>query len=113
MKKVEAYVKARRVHEVLEYLHEIEGLTGMSTFGIHGFGRSRDPDNPVHITDTTTTAEGHAKVEVVCRNELVGSVVDAIRKGAHTGLRADGKIYIFAVEDAIRISTGERGEGAV
>jgi nitrogen regulatory protein PII len=113
MRKIEAYVKARRVHEVLELLHEIEGLTGMSTFGVHGFGRGRDMGSAAHITDTTQKSEAHAKVEVVCRDELVEQVIASIQKGAHTGLRADGKIYLYQVEDAVRISTGERGEAAV
>jgi nitrogen regulatory protein P-II 1 len=113
MKKIEAYIKSQRLIEVIEDLHQIEGLTGVSVFDIRGFGRTRGEDEPVRIVDNTITWVPHVKLEIVCCDDLVETVVDAVQRGAHTGLRADGKIYIYPVEDAIRISTGERGEPAV
>jgi nitrogen regulatory protein PII len=113
MKKIEAYIKSHRLTEVIEDLHGIEGLTGVSVFDIRGFGRSRGKNEPVHIVDNMITWVPHVKLEIVCRDDLVETVVGAIQQGAHTGLRADGKIYIYPVEDAIRISTAERGERAV
>jgi nitrogen regulatory protein PII len=112
VKKVEAYIKSQRLTEVLELLHEIEGLTGMSTHPINGFGRTRGEPG-IHIVDTPERSVAHHKVEVVCRDELYRRVVEAIKTGAHTGLRSDGKIYVYTVEEAIRISTGEEGERAV
>lgn len=53
------------------------------------------------------------KLEVFCRDELVEEVVAAIERAAHTGLKGDGKIYVVNVEQAVRISTGERGIGAI
>ena len=67
----------------------------------------------MRIVDNNINWVPHVKLEIVCRDNLVKQVVDAIQRGAHTGLRADGKIYISEVTDAIRISTGERGEAAV
>jgi len=113
VKKVDAYIKRQRLTEVVEVLHQIEGLTGVSVFDIHGFGRSRGRDEPVHIVDNAVRWVPHVKLEIVCRDELVEQVIAAIRKGAHTGLRADGKIYVSPVEDAVRISSNERGEDAV
>ena len=113
MKRIDAYIKRDRLTSVIEGLHNIEGLTGVSVFDIHGFGRSRGKDEPVHIVDNAVRWVPHVKLEIVCRDELVDTVVEAIQQGAHTGLRADGKVYISPVEDAVRISTGERGEGAV
>lgn len=113
MKRIDAYIKRQRLTEVIEHLHQIDGLTGVSVFDIHGFGRSRGEDEPIHIVDNSVRWVPHAKLEIVCRDESVERVIDAIQQGAHTGLRADGKIYVSPVEDAVRISTGERGEDAV
>jgi len=113
MKKIEAYIKKHRLHEVVERLHLIEGLTGVSIHEIQGFGRTRGRDEPVRIVDNAVNWVPHVKLEIFCADALSAPVVEAITVGAHTGLRADGKIYISGVDDAVRISTGERGEGAV
>jgi nitrogen regulatory protein PII len=111
--RIEAYIKTQRLTEVIEDLHDIEGLTGVSVLDIRGFGHTLGKDEPVHIVDNTITWVPHVKLEIFCLNGLVEAVVSAIRQGAHTGLRADGKIYVSPVVDAVRISTGERGERAV
>lgn len=113
MKKIEAYVKSHRLIDVVEELHLIEGLTGVSVHDIKGFGRTRDNGEHVRIVDNTINSEPHVKMEIFCLDDLAERVIAAILKGAHTGLRADGKIYVTPVEDAVRISTGERGETAV
>lgn len=63
--------------------------------------------------DTSERSVSHHKIEVVCSTQVYADVVNAIKQGAHTGLRSDGKIYVYAVEEAVRISTGEKGEKAV
>ena len=113
MKKIEAYIKSSRLEEVIELLHTIEGLTGVSVHDIRGFGRSRKKDKPVHIVDNTLNWEPHAKLEIFCQDDHVETIITEILKGAHTGLRADGKIYVSSVQQAVRIGTGERGEAAV
>ena len=113
MKKIDAYIKANRLVEVIELLHEVEGLTGVSVMDMKGFGRTRGENAPVRIVDNNINWVPHVKLEVVCADSLVERITAAIQKGAHTGLRADGKIYISAVEEAVRISTGDRGEAAV
>lgn len=55
----------------------------------------------------------HAKVDVVCPDDLAAEVIATIERHADTGLRGDGKIYVSRIEDAVRIATGERGESAV
>ena len=113
MKKIEAYIKSHRLIGVVEELHTIEGLTGVSVHDIKGFGRMRDDDDHVRIVDNTINWEPHVKLEIFCLDDLADAVIAAILRGAHTGLRADGKVYVSPVEDAVRISTGERGEKAV
>ena len=113
MKKIEAYIKAHRLQEVIERLHVIDGLTGVSIHEIKGYGRIRGEDEPVRIVDTAINDVAHVKIEIFCLTEIADQVIDAIIQGAHTGLRSDGKIYVTPVEEAIRISTDERGESAV
>ena len=114
MKEVKAYIKTLKESDVIEELHKIEGLTGATVLPVKaGFGREQRIEGPVRIVDNTVHFVPHVKLEVVCGDDLVESVVQAIQKGAHTGLREDGKIYVSDVQDAVRISTGERGEQAV
>jgi nitrogen regulatory protein PII len=113
MKKIEAYIKTHRLDEVIERLHVIDNLTGVSVHDIKGFGRSRSKDEPIRIVDNSINWVPHVKLEIFCSDELKERVIDAIMGGAHTGLRADGKIYMSPVEDAIRISTRERGKAAI
>jgi len=113
MKKIESYIKSHRLTEVVERLHMIEGLTGVSTHEIKGFGRTRGEDEPVRIVDNTISSEPHVKLELFCLESLAEAVIEAILEGAHTGLRADGKIYVSPVENAVRISTRDRGEKAI
>ncbi len=108
MKEVKAYIKSHKLEDVTHALRQLEGLTGMSAVGVTGFGRSGDAS-----PDQLELLEKHVKVEVVCRDELVEEVVSLIQKVAHTGLRGDGKIYVSHVSRALRIETGERGNGAV
>jgi nitrogen regulatory protein PII len=113
MKKIEAYIKSHRLTEVVERLHMIEGLTGVSVHDIKGFGRTRGEDEPVRIVDNTINWVPHVKIEIFCHDSLAEKVIEAILEGAHTGLRADGKIYVSPAEDAVRISTRDRGDQAV
>ena len=113
MKQVTAYIKPHKLADVTRALHHIEGLTGASTFDVKGFGRGRAKNVPHTITEDLVDYVPHVRLEAVCRDEIVEEVVETIRRAAHTGLRGDGKIYVASVEDAVRISTGERGEAAV
>lgn len=113
MKEIIAYIKSERTTEVLEELHLIEGLTGVTFFEVQGFGRSRNKEEGVRINDDLLGFSPHTKIEIFCLDKVAAQVVTAIEKGAHTGLRADGKIYIKTIDDAIRISTMESGDVAV
>ena len=113
MKEIRAYVKQERFDAVAHALRNVEGLTGMSATRVEGFGRSRRPGERHGLADDLELLVTHVRVEVVCRDELVERVMEAIAAHARTGLRGDGKIYVSRIEDALRIATGERGEGAV
>ena len=92
-------------------LHRVEGLRGASLVDVHGFGRGgADAHEEV---EEDLGAVRHTRIEVYCDDGLVEAIVTAVETAAHTGLRGDGKIYVSPVEQAVRISTGERGEAAV
>lgn len=111
MKEIKAYIKQHKLDAVIWALHRIEGLSGVSVVAARGCGRGwRHPDaDPGDLVSERLSM----KVEVFCRDELVEEIVAAIEKAAHTGLKGDGKIYVANIEQAVRISTGERGIGAI
>ncbi len=94
-------------------LHDLEGLTGLSVTKVQGFGRSRAKGAQDRIIESMVEYVPHIKMEIFCKDELVNRITTVIQENAHTGLRGDGKIYVLAIEDALRISTGEKGESAV
>lgn len=113
MKQIVAFIKPHKLDEVASALHLIADLTGISVERIKGFGRTRAKGAAHRIEDDLVAYVEHCRLEVFCRDALVELVVSTIEKSAHTGLRGDGKIYVLQVEQAIRISSGERGEVAV
>ena len=104
MKKIEAFIKKHRLDEVARALHHVKELSGMTVTNARGFGRGRG-GSEAHPTPEM--------IEVFCPDALADEVLTAIERAAHTGLRGDGKAYLLPVEQAVRISTGERGDAAV
>jgi len=113
MKEIKAYLKPHKLSDVILALHKIEGLTGVSVSDIRGFGRGKAKTSREKVTEGLVDFLRGAKIEIVCRDDLVDRIVSTIETSARTGLRGDGKIYVSDVETAVRISTGERGESAV
>ncbi|MFH1241567.1 MAG: P-II family nitrogen regulator [Pseudomonadota bacterium] len=113
MKEIKAYIKPHKLSKVTLGLHKIEGLTGLSAMEVRGFGRGKAKDAPNRVVEDEIDYIPHVKIEIVCTDDKVEEIISVIEKSAHTGLRGDGKIYISTIDDAVRISTGERGEAAV
>ena len=108
MKEIKAYITRHKLDEVTRALHKVEGLTGMSVIDCSGYGRGL-----VKAAEPELDFHPGIRLEVICRDDLVEKVISTIEKAAHTGLKGDGKIYVSNIEQAVRISTGEHGEGAV
>ena len=113
MKQISAYIKPHMLSKVAMALNTLEGLTGLTVSSVQGFGRSRAKGARNRIVEDLVEYVPHVKIEIFCRDELTDSIISIIQENAHTGLRGDGKIYIMSVENAIRVSSGERGESAV
>ena len=105
MKTIIAFIKPHKLDDVTLALQKLDGLTGMSVSTVHGFGRGK-------ASEDVAAREEHVRIEIVCLDDLIDEAVSTIEQAAHTGLRGDGKIYVYDVESAVRISTGERGDDA-
>ncbi len=112
MKKVEAIIKPFKLDDVREHLEGV-GVTGMTVVEVRGFGRSGGKASIYPGAEYIVDFVPKVKVEVVVPDALVHQVIDAIIEAAHTGHPGDGKIFVLPVDEAIRISTGERGPDAL
>ena len=106
MKEIKAYIKEHKLDAVVWELHKIKNLPGFSVVEVRGCGQQHFEEGKKCQFHELVK---HAKIEVVCNDELVEEVISTIEKTAHTGLRGDGKIYISTIDEAVSIQTGERG----
>jgi len=107
MKQIQAYIKKHKLNDVIRSLRKAQIVSGLSVMERHGFGLGWAGAE----TGEHDMLSG-IKLEVFCRDEVADEVVRLIVEAAQTGLKGDGKIYVSTIEQAVRISTGERGEGA-
>ena len=112
MKKIEAIIKPFKLEEVKAALSEI-GIQGMTLTEVKGFGRQKGHTEIYRGSEYTVDFLPKVKLEIVVEDSQSDQVVHTIVKTANTGKIGDGKIFVFAVEEAIRIRTGERGDSAV
>ena len=112
MKKVEAIVKPFKLDDVKEALSEV-GVHGLTVTEVKGYGRQKGHTESYRGAEYVVDFLPKMKIEVVIADALVSQVVDAIVRAARTGRIGDGKIFVTPVEEAIRIRTDERGEGAL
>jgi nitrogen regulatory protein P-II 1 len=111
-KKIEAIIREEKLGDVKEALREI-GIVGMNVFEIRGHGRQ----GGITLTGRTGTYQvdllPKVQLNVVLSDHNVEKTIETIRKAATTGQEGDGIIFIYPVEDVIRIRTGERGREAL
>ena len=112
MKKIEAIIKPFKLNDVKEALHEI-GVQGMTTTEVKGFGRQKGHTEIYRGSEYTVDFLPKVKLEIVLADDQVAAAVNTIIKAARTGKIGDGKVFLYTVEDAVRIRTDERGEKAL
>ncbi|MBI2906406.1 MAG: P-II family nitrogen regulator [Chloroflexi bacterium] len=112
MKKLEAIIRPERLDRVRAALAEM-GVFGMTVTDAVGRGREAGITLQWRAGDYKVELLPKVKIEVVVLEEDVGKAVNAIVRGARTGERGDGKVFILPVEDAIRVRTGEDGDNAI
>ena len=112
MKLVVAIVKPHRLVEVKEALQDL-GVNGLTTTDVEGFGRQRGHTEIYRGAEYRVDFVPKVKVDVLCDDDQVSGVVDAVAKAARTGKIGDGKIWVTEVERVVRIRTGEMGPDAL
>ena len=112
MKKIEAIIKPFKLEEVKDALAEI-GIEGMTVTEVKGFGRQKGHTEIYRGSEYTVDFLPKIKIDVVVSDALVDVAAQAILKAAKTGKIGDGKIFVSAIEEAIRIRSEELGEKAV
>lgn len=112
MKKIEAIIKPFKLDDVKEALNEI-GIQGMTISEVKGYGRQKGHKEIYRGAEYVVDFIPKTKIEVVVDDELADKTVEKIRQASNTGKLGDGKIFMFSVEEVIRIRTGEKGKDAI
>ena len=112
MKKIEAIIKPFKLDEVKEALQDV-GVQGLSVIEVKGFGRQKGHTELYRGAEYVVDFLPKVKLEVVLDDDQVDGAIEAIIDAAKTDKIGDGKIFVSAVEQAIRIRTGESGSDAL
>ena len=112
MKKVEAIIKPFKLDDVREALSSI-GVTGLTVSEVKGFGRQKGHTEMYRGAEYQVDFLPKMKLELVVTEDLVDQTVEAIVENAKTGKIGDGKGFVYNVEHAVRIRTGEEGDEAI
>lgn len=112
MKKIECVIKPFKLEEVKEALSEL-GITGMTVSEVKGFGRQKGHTELYRGSEYTVDFLPKVKLEIILPDDLVDKAVQTIIGAAKTGNIGDGKIFVYPIQEAIRIRTGETGEKAI
>lgn len=112
MKKIEAIIKPFKLDEVKDALNAI-GINGMTVTEVKGFGRQKGHVEVYRGAEYEVSFLPKIKIEVVVADSIIDKVMSTIIEKAKTGNIGDGKIFLYSLEDVIRIRTGDRGEAAI
>ncbi|MBK5274542.1 MAG: P-II family nitrogen regulator [Desulfuromonadales bacterium] len=112
MKLIEAIIKPFKLDEVKDALNEI-GIEGITVSEVKGFGRQKGHTELYRGAEYVVDFIPKIKMEIAVSDDLVNKVVETIQNTAKTGRIGDGKIFVIALEEAVRIRTGEQGNDAI
>ena len=112
MKLIMAIIKPFKLDDVREALTPL-GVQGLTVSEVKGFGRQKGQTEIYRGAEYHVNFLPKVKIEVVVPDDLTDQVIEAITKSAHTGKIGDGKIFVYDVQEAIRIRNDDRGESAI
>ena len=112
MKLVTAIIKPFKLDDVRQALTEI-GAQGITVSEVKGFGRQRGHTELYRGAEYVVDFLPKVKIEAAIQTDLLDRVIEAIEKAANTGKIGDGKIFVFELEQVVRIRTGETGADAL
>ncbi len=112
MKKIEAVIRPTKLEELKTALNELE-VRGMTIYNVMGRGLQKDIKQYYRGQEVSVDLFPKVKIEIVCPDDTVGRIVQRIQEVCRTGNIGDGKIFIYPVDNIIRIRTEEQGEKAL
>ena len=112
MRKIEAIIKPFKLDDVKEALNKI-GIQGMTVSEVKGYGRQKGHKEIYRGAEYEISFLPKIRLEVVVPDDLMEQVVETVRTAAGTGQIGDGKIFVFDVQKAVRIRTGEEDNDAL
>jgi nitrogen regulatory protein PII len=112
MKLISAIIKPFKLDEVREALSEV-GVSGVTVTEVKGFGRQKGHTELYRGAEYVVDFLPKVKIEVAVDDTLVERAIESIAKAAHTGKIGDGKVFVFNLDQAVRIRTGETGKDAL
>ncbi len=112
MKLITAIVKPFKLDDVREALSEI-GISGITVTEVKGFGRQKGHTELYRGAEYVVDFLPKVKIEAAVSDDVVDQVIESVTKAANTGKIGDGKIFVTAIEQTIRIRTGETGPEAL
>ena len=112
MKKIEAIIKPFKMDDVREALAEV-GINGMTVSEVKSFGRQKGHTELYRGAEYQVDFLPKIKIEIVLSDDIVERAIEAITASANTGKIGDGKVFVYNVEQAVRIRTGEQNDDAL
>src|SRR5580658_2048491 len=112
MQKIEAIIRPTKLDQVKEALEDV-GVVGMTVTDVRGYGHQRGHTEKYRGNTYVVNLLPKIKIELVVPDAAADAAIAAIEQAAQTGEIGDGKIFVGVVERAIRIRTGEEGDGAL
>jgi nitrogen regulatory protein P-II 1 len=113
VKEIKAIIQPQMLADVVDALRSIPGLPGVTISEVRGIGRVSDSKRREDSGRNIFRDAAKAKLEIVVPDELVSRIVSIIELRARTGRPGDGKIFVYSVDEVVRIRTGERGLEAI
>jgi nitrogen regulatory protein PII len=112
MKRIDSIIRPHQLDEVKKRLNSI-GVQGITVTEVRGFGRQKGHTEVYRGAEYSVDFLPKIQITILASDELVPGILEAIMAGARTGKIGDGKIFVTALEEVIRIRTGDRGESAL
>ena len=112
MKKVECIVRPAKLEEVIVAVEKL-GISGLNITQIAGYGKQKGTKKVYRGVEYEVKLKEKLKIELVVEEEEAEAVVEAIVEATRTGEVGDGKIFVYEIEEAVRVRTGEKGKEAV
>src|SRR6476469_990700 len=112
VKKIEAIIKPFKLDDVKDALHEV-GVSGITVTEVKGFGRQKGHTELYRGAEYVVDFLPKVKIEAAVSEDLIERVIEAVEGAARTGKIGDGKIFVYDLEQVVRIRTGETGKEAL